>query len=107
MCAAHIGVRGAQVAAGVDGGEGTFTFARRGIGLRAGQRGLSILYRNLVVARVELGDRIARLHELVLVHVHFEHLTADARAHLDQVAVHLRVVGVLAVGGAPPDDQGR
>ena len=104
--AAYIGVGRAQVAAGVDGHDGHVHVGCRGIGPGAGQRGLGVLYRDLVIARVELGDRVARLHHLVLFHVDLDHLAVDARAHLDQVAVHLRVVGILAVGGAPPDAEG-
>ena len=48
--AAHVGVGRAQIAAGVDGDDGHVDVGRRGIGLGAGQRGLGVLHRNLVVA---------------------------------------------------------
>ena len=104
--AAHIGVGRAQVAAGVDGDDGHIDIGCRGIRPGAGQRGLGVLHRDLVVPGVEVGDRVAGLHHLVLFHVDLGHLAVDARAHLDQVAVDLRVIGILAVGGAPPDAEG-
>ena len=104
--AAHVGIGRAQVAAGVDSDDRHIDVGRRGIGPGAGQRGLGVLHRDLVVAGVEVGDRVARLHHLVLFDVDLRNLAADARAHLDQVTVDLRVVGILAVGGAPPDAEG-
>ena len=74
---------------------GTFTLAAAALASRAGQRRLRVLHRHLVVPRVQLGDRVARLHQLVLVHIHLDHLARNARADLDQVAVDLRVVGVF------------
>jgi hypothetical protein len=104
--AAHIGVRRAQIAAGVDGGDGHIHVGRRGVGLGAGQSRLGVLDRNLVVRWVQLGDHVARLHHLVLLDVDLGDLARNAGAHLDQVAVDLRVVGVFAIGGAPPEPGG-
>ena len=100
--ARYVGVCGAQITAGIDGDNRDVDIGRICVGHGAGQRGFGVLYRNFVIAGVQLGYGRARMHELVLRHIHLEHLTADARAHLDEMAIHLRVVGILAVGGVPP-----
>ena len=91
---------------GVDGGDGHVDVGRGGIGLGAGQRSLRVLDGDLVVARIELGDRVARLDQLVLFHIDLDDLAGDARADLDQMAVDLRVVSIFAEGGVPPDPDG-
>ena len=103
LCAAHVGPGRTQIAAGVDRGDRHVDLSRGGIGLGAGQSGLGFFHRNLVVAGVQLGDHVARLHHLVFFDVDLEHLSTDARADLDQMAVDLRVVGILAVGRVPPE----
>ena len=103
---AHIGVGRAQIAAGVDGGDGHVHVGRSGVRLGAGQRGLGVFHRYLVVAGVQLGNHVASLHHLVLVDIYLGNLATDARADLDQVPVDLRVVGIFAEGGVPPDADG-
>ena len=44
--------------------------------------------------------------ELVLFDVDLDDLAGDARADLNEVAVDLRVVGVFAEGGVPPEAEG-
>ena len=103
---AQIRVSRGQIAAGVNGGDGHIYVGGRGIGLRAGQCCLGVLDRDLVVPGVQLGDGVARINHLVLFHIDLENLPRDARTHLDQVAVDLRVVGVLGEGRMPPKPGG-
>ena len=101
--AADIRSRRTQVAACVDGGDRHVHVGCGGVGAGAGQYRLRIFYRDVVVPGVQLGNQIARLHHLVLFHVHIQHRPVDARTDLDQVAVHLRIVGIFAECRVPPD----
>ncbi len=86
---------------------GTLHVGGQGIGLGAGQCSLGVRDCDFVVARVKVDDRSALWHLLVLVNIDLRHLAGDARTHLDQVAVHLRIIGVLGEGGVPPEGDRR
>ena len=103
-CPLHIAGGGADHGADRDLRDGHID---RGLGvlcLRAGQVGLRLVERDLVVGGVDLGQQLAGLHGLVVVHGDLHHLARDARADLVEVAVHLRVVGVFDEGGAPVEE---
>ena len=104
--AAHIGIGRTQIAAGIHGGNRHIHVGRRGVGLGARQSRLGVLHSDLIISRVQLGNRVAGLHHLIFIHVNLGHLACNARADLDQVAVHLRVVGAFAIGRAPPQADG-
>ena len=70
----------------------------------AGEVGLRLLERDLIVLGVDLGDGRTDFHLLVVFHVDLDDLAGDAGADLVEVAVHLRVVGVFGEGGAPVED---
>ena len=55
--------------------------------------------------RIEFGNHVSRLDDLIFLDIDLENLAADARADLDQMAVDLRVIGVFAISGAPPNAQ--
>ena len=104
--AADIVASRAQIASRIHREDGNIHAGCRGIGRGAGKRGLGVFDGNLIVARVELNDGVARLHDLVLFHIDFHDLAGDTRADLNEVAVDLRVVSILAEGGVPPDAEG-
>jgi hypothetical protein len=67
-----------------------------GVGLRIRELGAGAIQRHLVVAPIELGEHVASFHRLILEHVHLDHGSADARRHLRDVPVDLRIVGRFA-----------
>ena len=73
-------------------------------GLCAGEVGLGLLERHLVVLGVDLGDGLADVDALVVFDVDLDDLAGDARADLVEVAVHLCIVRAFGVGGAPVED---
>ena len=86
---------------------GTLVVACDVLRLRVGKVRLGLVERDLVVGGVDVGQRIAGLHRLVVVDVDLDDVAGDARAHLVEVAVHLRVVGVLGKGRAPVEEDRR
>ncbi len=105
-CPLHVAGGGADHGADRDLRDGDVNRGLGVLGLRAGQVGLRLIERDLVVGGIDLGQQLARLHGLVVVHGDLHHLARNARADLVQVAVHLRVVGVFDEGGAP-EEEGR
>ena len=105
-CPLHIAGGGADHGADRDLRDGHIDRGLGVLGLRAGQVGLRLIERDLVIGGVDLGQQLARLHGLVVVHGDLHHLARNARADLVEVAVHLRVVGVFDECGAP-EEEGR
>ncbi len=105
MRAAEAGIGRTQIAAGVDCCDGHIHVGCGGVGLSAGKRGLSIFHRNLIIRRIEFGNHVSGLDDLILLDIDLENLAGDARADLNQMAVDLRVIGVFAISGAPPNAQ--
>ena len=100
----NVGAGGADAGGDVDAGDGHVDVGLDGGGLRAGEVGLGLLERHLVVLGVDLGDGCTDVHLLVVIDVDLDDLAGDARADLIEVAVDLSVVGVFGKGGAPVED---
>ena len=77
------------------------------IGLSALQAGLILLHRHFEILRIDLRNQGAGLYVLILFDVDLDHLPGNPGADLDQVAIHLRVVGVFVIRGVPPEQQAR
>ena len=75
------------------------------VGLSALQAGLILLYRLIKIPGIDLSNQGPGLHVLVLLHVDPDHLPGHPGADLDQVAIHLCVVGVFVIRGVPPEEQ--
>ena len=95
-----------RLLAGVGRGDGHIYPSSGSVSFGAGQSGLGILDGDLVIAGIEIDDRVTPLHHLVLFHVHLGDVAGDARTDLDEVTIDLRVIGVFGVCGAPPDAEG-
>ena len=61
--------------------------------------GLRLLQRDLIVAGIKFDERLSRVHDLVVVDVDSTDGTVDARGDRVQMAVDLRVIGVLVAAG--------
>jgi hypothetical protein len=72
--------------------------------LCAGQFSGGPLHGDLVIARINMYERGAGLHRLVVVDRHGENRTAHPRGDLDHVRLGLGIVGRLLTAGQPQPD---
>ncbi len=66
--------------------------------LRTGEVSLRLLEGHLIVAWVDLSNRVADLYRLIVFDINLDDLAGDSGAYLIEIAVHLSVVSVLAEG---------
>ncbi len=104
--AEDVGAAGGDGGLDADAGDGDVDGGLGVLSLGLGEVGFSLLDGDLVVAGIDLDDRLAGLDGLVLFDVDLEDLAADTGADLVEVAVYLGVVGVLSEGGAPVEEAG-
>ncbi len=69
--------------------------------------GLSLIERYLKIARVEIHQRIAGMHELVILHVDLDDGAVDARADGVEVHLHEGVVSGFELARVQPIDESR
>jgi hypothetical protein len=75
------------------------------VGLSALQAGLILLYCLIEIPGIDLSNQSPGLHILILLHVHPDNLPGHASTDLDQVAIHLCIVGVFVIRRVPPEEQ--
>ncbi len=75
------------------------------VGLSALQAGLVLLHRHFKILGIDLSNQSTGLHVLILLHVDPDNLPGNPGADLDQVTIHLCVVGVFVIRGVPPEEQ--
>ncbi len=63
------------------------------LGLGAGEVALRAGKGDGIIARVDLGDDVAGMHELVIVHLQRDDIALDLGCHGDHMRVDLRVIG--------------
>ena len=91
--------------AGVYSDDGYIDPHRFIVGLGALQAGLILLHRHLKILRIDFGNQGAGLHVLILFDIDPDHLPGNPGADLDQVTIHLCVIGVFVIRGVPPEEQ--
>lgn len=78
-----------------------------GLGHRGVQVAFGLFELCLQRGRIEFDQWVARLHELVVIHKHSDHVAGDARTDFDNVAIEEGVVGFLVMPRVEvPDDRG-
>ncbi len=103
---AHTGGGRLQGGAGVYPDDGYIDPHSFIVGLGALQAGLILLHRHLKIFRIDFGNQGAGLHVLILFDIDPDHLPGNPGADLDQVTIHLCVIGVFVIRGVPPEEQG-
>ena len=100
--AGHIGGGGANLRGRTDAGNGHAKLRRLGAGLSFLVVGLGAIERDLVVGGIGHDQHVALVHELAVIDIDLDDLSADARADGIDVSVDLGVVGALPVAAVPP-----
>ncbi len=106
LAAGHVRTRGADAGQAGDAGDGHGDVGLDVLGLGAGQVGLGLIERDLIIPGVDLGDQLPLLDLLVVLDIDLDDLADDAGADLIEVAIDLGVVGVLDEGGVPVEEAG-
>ena len=103
--ALHFRLRRRQLAAGIDRRDRNVHLHGfgRGLGILIGGPGLR--HRHLVVLGINLDQRRARLHKLIVVDQKLDDVSGDTRADGVQVAINLRVVGGLVAAQVAPEKE--
>ncbi len=88
-----VGFGAGDVGAAFDLRDGNVGLLRGHLAAGLGDLGAGLIERDLEIARIEIHQRIARLHDLIVVHINARDGAVHARADGVQVSFHLGVVG--------------